>query len=86
MLNQWIFSFFVFWYPRAEQPTRARLVPWHAVFGIIIFAMSIISAMTGLGKFANGVQLGKESLIINFTGLLILLFAISVGVSVYLPS
>ncbi|KAL0455133.1 UNVERIFIED_CONTAM: putative ascorbate-specific transmembrane electron transporter 1 [Sesamum latifolium] len=85
---QWLFSFFSFWYPRAQASTRARLAPWHAVFGLAIFFMAILSAETGLvEKFIFlGLHRSQEALILNFTGLLVLVFAVSVGLTVLLPS
>ncbi|KAK4484054.1 hypothetical protein RD792_011273 [Penstemon davidsonii] len=84
---QWLFSFFTFLYPGAKQSTRARLGPWHAVFGAVIFLMAILSSLTGLvEKFIfTGLRQNQEALIVNFTGLLIFLFAVSVGFSVLLP-
>ncbi|KAK6153264.1 hypothetical protein DH2020_012903 [Rehmannia glutinosa] len=84
---QWVLSFFSFWYPRAQQSTRARIAPWHAVFGMVIFFMAILSAETGLmEKFIFlGLRRSQEALIVNFIGLLILLFAVSVGLGVLLP-
>ncbi|PWA62844.1 cytochrome b561/ferric reductase transmembrane [Artemisia annua] len=84
---QWLLGFFSFWYPRAEQTRRARMLPWHAFFGIVIFFMTIVTAETGLTqKFIFlGLWREQEALIINFTGLLILLFGIAVGLSVILP-
>ncbi|KAG8377321.1 hypothetical protein BUALT_Bualt08G0021100 [Buddleja alternifolia] len=84
---QWLFSFFSFWYPRAQPSARARLAPWHAVLGMVIFFMAILSAETGLvEKFIFlGLRTSQEALIVNFTGLLILLFAVSVGLTVLLP-
>lgn len=81
-------SFFSFWWPGTEQEKRARLVPWHAVFGMVIFFMAILTAETGLlEKFTilNITPDSQEALIVNFTGLLLILFAISVGLSALLP-
>ncbi|KAL7113896.1 hypothetical protein ACP275_04G087600 [Erythranthe tilingii] len=84
---QWLFSLFTFWYPRAQASTRARLAPWHAVLGMAIFVMAILSAETGLVEifFFLGLRRSQEALIVNFTGLLIFLFAVFVGLSVVLP-
>ncbi|CAK9169925.1 unnamed protein product [Ilex paraguariensis] len=84
---QLLFAFFAFLFPGAEWSTRARLAPWHVFFGIVIFFMAILSAETGLvEKFIFlKLQRGQEALIVNFTGLLILLFGISVGLTVLLP-
>ncbi|XP_016485943.1 putative ascorbate-specific transmembrane electron transporter 1 [Nicotiana tabacum] len=83
----YIVSFLVFFFPGAQNWRRARLVPWHVLYGIAVFFMGIVSAETGLiQKFiALGLQKGQEALIVNFTGLLLLLFGISVGLVVLLP-
>lgn len=49
--------------------------------------MAIVSTETGLiEKFmVVGLQKGQEALIINFTGLLVLLFGISIGLIVLIP-
>ncbi|KAL0387557.1 UNVERIFIED_CONTAM: putative transmembrane ascorbate ferrireductase 3 [Sesamum radiatum] len=74
--------------PRAQASTRARLAPWHAVFGLSVFFMAILSAETGLvEKFIFlGLHRSQEALIVNFTGLLVLIFAVSVGLTVLLPT
>lgn len=84
---QWLFSFFSFWYPKARTATRARLTPWHVVLGVVIFFMAILTAEIGLAERFIFLGLGRnqEGLIVNFTGLLVLLFAIAVGVTVILP-
>ncbi|KAI3778753.1 hypothetical protein L2E82_08136 [Cichorium intybus] len=84
---QWILGFFSFFFPGAESAIRARMLPWHAFFGVVIFFMTIVTAETGLAqKFLfQGLRRSEEARIINFTGLLILLFAISVVLSVILP-
>ena len=84
---QWVFGFFSFWFPGAEMPTRGRLMPWHWFVGMVIFLMAILTAETGLvWRFYDlELQRSQEALIVNFTGLLILLFAIAVSLSVVLP-
>lgn len=81
---QWIMSFLTFLYPGARSSTRSRVAPWHALIGITIFFMAIVATETGLvQKFIFlGLTRNQEGLIVNFIGLLILLFGISVGVSV----
>ncbi|KAK1315025.1 putative ascorbate-specific transmembrane electron transporter 1 [Acorus calamus] len=84
---QWFIGFFAFLFPGAQWMTRARLLPWHAFFGFVIFAMAICSAETGLiQKFIFiGLFRGSEALIVNFIGLTTLLFGISVGLAIILP-
>ncbi|XP_073282610.1 probable ascorbate-specific transmembrane electron transporter 1 isoform X1 [Primulina huaijiensis] len=81
---QWMFSFFAFVYPRAEASTRKSVAPWHAVLGIIIFFMAIISTETGLVEkfFILRLQRNQEAVVINFTALLVFMYAASVVISV----
>ncbi|KVH88780.1 cytochrome b561, eukaryote [Cynara cardunculus var. scolymus] len=84
---QWLLAFFSFVYPGAESARRSRMVPWHVFFGVVIFFMTIVTAETGLTQkfFSLELQRSQEALIINFTGLLILLLGISVGLIIILP-
>lgn len=83
---QWLFSFFTFWYPRAQHSTRARIAPWHAIFGVLIFFMVILTAITGLVErfIFLSLRQNQEALVVNFTGLLIFFFGASVILSVLL--
>ena len=74
-------------FPGAEPATRARVAPWHILFGVIIFLMAIVSVETGITeKFMyQHLMKGQEALVINFIGLLILLFGVTVGLSVVFP-
>ncbi|CBI26790.3 unnamed protein product, partial [Vitis vinifera] len=82
---QWMFAFFSFWYPGVKKPRRRRLMPWHWFAGMVIFLMAILTAETGLVQRSTYLR-RQEALIVNFTGLLILLFATAVGLSVIHPS
>ncbi|GAA0147491.1 hypothetical protein Leryth_002922 [Lithospermum erythrorhizon] len=77
---QWFLAFLTFMFPKAEPFRRARFASWHVLFGILIFFMAIISAITGLVEKFTFLRLGRsqEGLIVNFTGLLLLLFGSSV--------
>ncbi|KAG7980169.1 hypothetical protein I3843_05G168000 [Carya illinoinensis] len=70
---QWVLAFFAYCFPVAEMSRRATLLPWHTFFGMVIFLLAIATALTGLGYISN------------FTGLLILLFAITLTLTVILP-
>ncbi|KAI3992942.1 hypothetical protein MKX01_009685 [Papaver californicum] len=84
---QWLVAFFSFWYPGAGMPTRERLIPWHAFVGMVIFLLAICTAETGLLQTFLGLELvsGPEALIVNFTGLIILLFGVAAGLTAILP-
>ncbi|XP_057443248.1 probable ascorbate-specific transmembrane electron transporter 1 [Lotus japonicus] len=84
---QYIFSFFAYFFPGAEVSTRATLLPWHRFIGIAIFLLAVGTAETGLLEYFQflGLFRSQEALIVNFTGLLLFLFAASVSLSVILP-
>ncbi|PIA63905.1 hypothetical protein AQUCO_00201311v1 [Aquilegia coerulea] len=85
---QWLLGFISFFFPGAAMSTRrARLVPWHWFLGMVIFLMGISTAEMGLVERFTFLHLqhGQEALLVNFTGLLILLFAVAVSLSVVLP-
>nr|XP_043627090.1 probable ascorbate-specific transmembrane electron transporter 1 [Erigeron canadensis] len=84
---QWLLGFATFLFPGAESTTRAKIAPWHIFFGVVIFLMAIVTAETGLTeKFIFlKLKLGQEALVVNFIGILILLYGIFVGLTVALP-
>ncbi|CAH1416733.1 unnamed protein product [Lactuca virosa] len=84
---QLILGFVTFLFPGAESATRARFSPWHVSAGVVIFFMAIVTTETGLiEKFIfQQLKRGQEALLVNFIGLLILLFGISVIVTAILP-
>ncbi|XP_021727422.1 probable transmembrane ascorbate ferrireductase 3 [Chenopodium quinoa] len=76
---QWFFGFVTFWLPRPGA-TRARLAPWHVCFGRALLYFAICTAETGLMQLFTILKLANsnEGRLINFTGLAILIFGISV--------
>ncbi|XP_068658018.1 probable ascorbate-specific transmembrane electron transporter 1 [Aristolochia californica] len=84
---QWLLAFFSFFFPGAEMPTRARIVPWHTFLGVVIFLMALCTAETGLVQqfIFLGLNHGKEAFVVNFTGIAVLLFGIAVGLALILP-
>ncbi|XP_016647009.1 PREDICTED: probable ascorbate-specific transmembrane electron transporter 1 [Prunus mume] len=84
---QWLFAFFAYVFPGAESSARGNLVPWHTFVGTVIFLLAVCTAEAGLLERFLFLSIGRtqETLIINFTGLLIFLFAASVSLTVLLP-
>ncbi|KAI7727133.1 hypothetical protein M8C21_008085, partial [Ambrosia artemisiifolia] len=82
-----LLGFVTFLFPGGKSETRARLAPWHVFFGLVIFAMAIVTAETGITeKFIfQKLKHGQEALVVNFIGLLILVFGMFVGLVVVLP-
>ncbi|CAO2841853.1 unnamed protein product [Amaranthus hypochondriacus] len=85
---QWIISFFTFALPHSKSAAREAVAPWHKFLGIFIFILAICTAMMGLiEKFTFlKLQRSQEALVMNFTGLMIILFAAMVGLVVTIPS
>ncbi|XP_019181552.1 PREDICTED: probable transmembrane ascorbate ferrireductase 3 [Ipomoea nil] len=83
---QWVIGLVVFLFPYASQETRSRLAPWHITGGRALLYMAICAAETGLMQKATflKLQFTRESTLINILGVVILLFGISVDISVAL--
>ncbi|KAJ8761027.1 hypothetical protein K2173_022065 [Erythroxylum novogranatense] len=84
---QWLLGFFSFVFPGAQTSSRASYLPWHIFGGLFIFFLAICTAETGLLERFNTLGLGhnQEGLLVNFTGLLLILFALAVGFTILLP-
>nr|POF08409.1 putative ascorbate-specific transmembrane electron transporter 1 [Quercus suber] len=84
---QWVFAFLTYCFPKAENLTRAMILPWHGFFRMVIFLLAICTAETRFVEIFISLALerNQEALVRNFTGLLIFLFAVSVTLSVILP-
>ncbi|XAR65128.1 Ascorbate ferrireductase (transmembrane) [Bertholletia excelsa] len=83
---QWVFGFVLFMFPKGSPKNRARALPWHICVGRALLYMAICSAETGLLQklSTQWQQEDSESRLINFTALAILLFGISVDLSISL--
>ncbi|RDY09804.1 putative transmembrane ascorbate ferrireductase 3, partial [Mucuna pruriens] len=80
---QWLFGL-AFMLQGASQ-SRAAIVPWHVAGGRALFFMAICAALTGLMERYTMLRLlphQRESHLINFTGLAILLFGVFVDMAV----
>ncbi|KAL8142093.1 hypothetical protein V2J09_015125 [Rumex salicifolius] len=80
---QWLFGFSTFWVRRPYE-ARARAAPWHVCFGRAILYLAICTAETGLMQIFTilGLVHSNEARLVNFTALAIILFGISVDISV----
>ncbi|MED6120047.1 hypothetical protein PIB30_017295 [Stylosanthes scabra] len=85
---QYILGFFTFLFPGAEMYTRASVLPWHRFIGMVIFLLAVGTAQLGLVEYFGflGLFRSQEALIVNFTGLLLFLFAVFVALSRVLPT
>ncbi|KAL4638011.1 hypothetical protein ACB092_03G120200 [Castanea dentata] len=82
---QFVLGFFAYCFPGAEWTARATLLPWHIFVGMVIFFFAIVTAEIGLSGLSQTVISFSERYMVNFTGLLILLYSISVALVVILP-
>ncbi|KAF0899549.1 hypothetical protein E2562_020755 [Oryza meyeriana var. granulata] len=82
----WLAAFLTFFFPGASQATRRSAVPWHAILGLLVFALAIGNAQLGFLEkltFLQGPPLrlsryGAEALLVNFTALVVLLLGVAV--------
>ncbi|XP_027362721.1 probable transmembrane ascorbate ferrireductase 3 [Abrus precatorius] len=85
---QWVFGFVFFMLQGGSPATRARVLPWHKVFGKALLFMAVCAAETGLMEKALFLKLKpheNETRLVNFTGLSILLFGVFVNFSIGFP-
>ncbi|KAK8931212.1 Transmembrane ascorbate ferrireductase 1 [Platanthera zijinensis] len=81
---QWALGFLYFWFPGGAPPVRAMMVPVHSAAGVAVFLMAICTAETGLMQKGGGGP-GPETRLINFAGLILLLFGLFVCLSTAIP-
>ncbi|KAM2329870.1 hypothetical protein ACFX1X_020772 [Malus domestica] len=85
---QYLFGFVFYVFPGGDMSSRGNFMPWHTFFGMVIFLLAVCTAETGLMErffFLAVVKINQEVLIVNFTGLLLFLFAATVSLTVLLP-
>lgn len=73
-------GFATFWYPGGSRSSRAFLLPWHVFIGAYIYALAVVTAITGLLEKATFLQASKtilrysnEAFLINSLGILLVL-------------
>lgn len=84
---QWVFGLCMYMLPYTRRETRLINLPWHISGGRAIFYMIIITALTGLMQKTTLMQLpffSGELILINFLAIFILLFGVTVDISVAL--
>ena len=83
---QWLGSFLSFVFPGVHSRHRESYLPLHVIAGVTVFIMAVCTAEMGLVEkfFFVQLQKGKEAHIVNFTGLLIFLFGVTVVLTVVL--
>ncbi|KGN51448.1 probable transmembrane ascorbate ferrireductase 3 [Cucumis sativus] len=81
---QWVVGLFTFLFPGADRETKTRLLPWHITGGRALLLMIICTALTGLSEKATSLRLtsSHESRLLNFTAFFVLLFGISIDISI----
>ncbi|GAB2210846.1 hypothetical protein Droror1_Dr00016133 [Drosera rotundifolia] len=90
---QWVAGFISFWYPGGSRSGRAFLLPWHAFFGLYIYALAIATATTGILEKTTFLQLNKvisrfssEAMLVNSMGILIVVLGGFVILAVITPA
>ncbi|GAB4828681.1 hypothetical protein Ancab_018346 [Ancistrocladus abbreviatus] len=80
---QWLFGLCAFWVPQPGM-NKAIMLPWHVCLGRALLYMAICTAETGLMQvfIRSGLVVSHEARLINFTALSVLLFGITVDLSI----
>ncbi|XP_064647586.1 transmembrane ascorbate-dependent reductase CYB561-like isoform X2 [Lineus longissimus] len=82
---QWTLGFVGFLFPKFNAGTREVMLPMHKYFGIAIFAMAIVSAISGITEkliftFAGEYsKKGTEAILANCLGLVLVFHGLIVG-------
>ncbi|CAN6483251.1 unnamed protein product [Victoria cruziana] len=89
---QWILGFVAFWFPGAPEEVRAASLPWHLLFGAIVYVLALTTALLGfLEKLtfleaAGLAKYGPEALLVNFTAIVVVLFGACLVISIIASS
>lgn len=88
---QWIFGFVAFFYPGAAPGVRRGALPWHVLFGLFIYVLTLATAELGFLEKLTFLQssgldkYGAEAFLVNFTALVVVLFGAAVVVAAVAP-
>ncbi|XP_022738511.1 transmembrane ascorbate ferrireductase 1 [Durio zibethinus] len=86
---QWIYGFLVFFYPGGSTELRRESLPWHVLFGLLVYILAIGNASIGfLEKLTflenSGLEkYGAEAYLVNFTALVTILYGAFVIFTVF---
>ena len=89
---QWIFGFVTFFFPGAAPDVRRGALPWHALFGLFVYVLTLATAELGFLEKLTFLQssgldkYGPEALLVNFTALVVVLFGAAVVVAAVAPA
>ncbi|KAI9112123.1 hypothetical protein K1719_017019 [Acacia pycnantha] len=78
---QWIYGFVIFMYPGGDPSLRRVSMPWHIVFGLMVYVMVVAASLLGyLEKLTflekKGLaKFGSQAYLVNFTCVVTVLFA-----------
>nr|ABK25459.1 unknown [Picea sitchensis] len=87
---QWIAALLAFAFPGASKQRREAIYPWHVFLGVFLYAMAIGTAELGIlerltfQQFSGMDRFSKEAMLVNSTGLIILIFSMLVVLSTVL--
>ncbi|KAJ6672072.1 CYTOCHROME B561-RELATED [Salix viminalis] len=85
---QWIYGFTVFFSRGRSTAIRSKSLPWHVLFGILLYILAVGNAALGfLEKLtflqSSGIaRRGPEALLVNFTAVITILYGVFVILSV----
>ncbi|KAK7283650.1 hypothetical protein RIF29_13317 [Crotalaria pallida] len=85
--TQWLYGFVTFYYPGGTSILRSQSLPWHVLFGLIVYVLAVGTASLGfLEKLtfleSSGLaKYGSEALLVNFTAIVTILYGAFVVLS-----
>ncbi|XP_010940462.1 probable ascorbate-specific transmembrane electron transporter 1 [Elaeis guineensis] len=89
---QWILGFITFFYPGAALDFKQVALPWHALFGLFVYALAVGAAELGfLEKLtfleeSDVAKFGSEAFLVNFTALVVIFLGAFVVISTVSPN
>ena len=81
-------GFVTFFFPGASVSVRQSMVPWHAIFGLLIYILAVGNAQLGFIEKLTFLQVlmklekyGSEALLVNFMALVVIFLGAAVVLS-----